>query len=71
MTTKTTVIYDNPQDPAAFEAGYPDKLALAKKFPGIQKVEGWKVWPKEDGSPIPLYPCWICTSPTTTPPAGR
>ena len=40
MTIKTTVIYDNPQDPAAFEAGYPDKPALAKKFPGIQKVEG-------------------------------
>ncbi len=28
MTTKITVIYDNPEDPAAFEAGYPDQLAL-------------------------------------------
>jgi hypothetical protein len=29
MTTKITVIYDNPQDPAVFEAGFPEQLALA------------------------------------------
>ena len=55
MPTKITVIYDNPQDPDAFEAGYPAQLALAKKIPGIQKMETSKVWPKEDGSPTPAY----------------
>jgi uncharacterized protein (TIGR02118 family) len=55
VTTKITAIYDNPEDPAAFEAGYPEQLALAKKIPGIQKVESSKIWPKEDGSPTPAY----------------
>lgn len=55
MPTKITVIYDNPQDPQAFEVGYPASLALAKQIPGIQKVETSKVWPKEDGSPTPAY----------------
>lgn len=55
MDTKITLIYDNPQDPAAFEAGYPDHLALAKKIPGIRKIETSKVWPKEDGTPTPAY----------------
>ena len=55
MNTKITVIYDNPQDPAAFEAAYPGHLALAKKIPGIQRMETSKVWPKEDGSPTPAY----------------
>ncbi len=55
MDTKITVIYDNPQDPEAFEAGYPSHLALAKKIPGIKKMETSKVWPKEDGSPTPAY----------------
>lgn len=55
MNTKITVIYDNPQDAAAFEAAYPGQLALAKKIPGIQRMETSKVWPKEDGSPTPAY----------------
>ena len=55
MTTKITVIYDNPNDPAAFEASYPDQLALAKQLPGLQHVESAKVWPKEDGSATPAY----------------
>ena len=55
MTTKITVIYDNPQDPAAFEAAYPAQLALVKKLPGIRKLEASKVWPREDGSPTPAY----------------
>ena len=55
MTTKITVIYDNPQDPEAFEAGYPDQLPLARKLPGVQRIETSKVWPKEDGSPTPAY----------------
>ena len=55
MATKITVIYDNPQDPEAFESAYPGHLTLAKKIPGIQKLESAKVWPKEDGSPTPAY----------------
>ena len=27
MDTKVTMIYDNPTDPEAFEAGYPEQLA--------------------------------------------
>ena len=56
MPTKITVIYDNPTDPAAFEAGYAEgQVALAKALPGLQSVETSKVWPKEDGSPTPAY----------------
>ena len=55
MTTKITVIYDNPRDPEAFEGGYPDQLELAKRVPGLQRLETAKVWPKEDGSPTPAY----------------
>jgi len=56
MTTKITVIYDNPADPIAFESGYaPVQVDLAKKLPGLQRIETSKVWPKEDGSPTPLY----------------
>ncbi len=55
MPTKITVIYENPQDPAAFEAGHPDQLALAKKLPGVERIESAKVWPKEDGSATPAY----------------
>lgn len=55
MTTKITVIYDNPKDPDTFEAGYDDQIALAKKIPGVLKVESAKVFPKEDGSPTPAY----------------
>lgn len=55
MPTKITVIYDNPKDPDAFEAGYPEQLALARKIPGIERTESSKVWPKEDGSPTPAY----------------
>ncbi len=56
MPTKITVIYDNPTDPAAFEAGYAEsQVELAKKLPGLQRIETSKVWPKEDGSPTPAY----------------
>lgn len=55
MPTKITAIYDNPSDPAVFEAGYPEQVELAKKLPGVTKVESAKVWPKEDGSPTPAY----------------
>jgi uncharacterized protein (TIGR02118 family) len=55
MPTKITVIYENPKDPSAFEAGYRDQYALALQIPGVQRVESAKVWPKEDGSPTPAY----------------
>ncbi len=56
MPTKITVIYDNPTDPGAFEAGYAEgQVALAKALPGLVSLETSKVWPKEDGSPTPAY----------------
>jgi uncharacterized protein (TIGR02118 family) len=57
MPTKITVIYDNPTDPAAFEAGYADQdqVSLARALPGLVRFETSKVWPKEDGSPTPAY----------------
>ena len=55
MPTKITVIYDIPLDPDVFEAGYDDQIALAKKLPGVLKVESAKVFPKEDGSAAPAY----------------
>jgi len=56
MPTKITVIYDNPTDPAAFEAGYAaGQVELAKQLPGLQRIETSKVWPKEDGSATPAY----------------
>jgi uncharacterized protein (TIGR02118 family) len=55
MPTKITLIYDNPKDPVAFEAGYREQHALAKKIPGVQRIESAKVWPKEDGTPTPAY----------------
>ncbi|TDQ05058.1 EthD family reductase [Labedaea rhizosphaerae] len=53
--TKISFIYSNPTDPDAFEAAYPDQLALARKLPGLVRLQASKVWPKEDGSPTPAY----------------
>jgi hypothetical protein len=54
--TKITVIYDNPTDPAAFEAAYgAEQLEAARKIPGHIRFEASKVFPKEDGSPTPAY----------------
>ncbi|NUR31909.1 MAG: EthD family reductase [Catenulispora sp.] len=53
--TKITFVYSHPADPAAFEAAYPDQLALARKLPGLVRLQESKVWPKEDGSPTPAY----------------
>ena len=56
MPTKITVIYDNPTDPEAFEAGYAaGQVELARKLPGLQRIETSKVWPKEDGTATPAY----------------
>jgi len=55
MPTKITVIYDNPTDPAAFEAGYVGQVELARQLPGLTRIETSKVWPKEDGTATPAY----------------
>jgi hypothetical protein len=48
-------VYSSPTDPAAFEAAYPQQGALARKLPGLTRLQTSKVWPKEDGSPTPAY----------------
>jgi uncharacterized protein (TIGR02118 family) len=53
--TKISFIYSNPTDPAAFEAAYPEQLELARKLPGLTRLQVAKVCPKEDGSPTPAY----------------
>jgi uncharacterized protein (TIGR02118 family) len=53
--TKISFVYSNPTDPAAFEAAYPEQIALARKLPGLTRLQASKVWPKEDGSPTPAY----------------
>ena len=57
MTTKITIIYDNPIDAAAFEAGFVEtkQLELAKSLPGLERLESSKVWPKEDGTATPAH----------------
>lgn len=55
MTTKITFIFDNPTDPDAFEAGYPELIDSINKISDVQQIETSKVWPKEDGSPTPAY----------------
>lgn len=56
MTTKIEFIFDNPDDPAAFEAGFSDGyLDLVRNLPGVARIESWKVHPKEDGSATPAY----------------
>jgi uncharacterized protein (TIGR02118 family) len=55
MPTKITIIYDNPMDAIAFESGYGDVLVLARRLPGLERVETSKVWPKEDGTATPAY----------------
>ena len=53
--TKISFVYSTPDDPTAFEAAYPEQLALARKLPGLTRLQTSKVWPKEDGSPTPAY----------------
>src|SRR5687768_13299877 len=55
MTTKITVIYDNPEDIESFERAYPNQLTLAEAIPGPVSMETSRVWPKEDGTPAPAY----------------
>jgi uncharacterized protein (TIGR02118 family) len=53
--TKISFIYSNPTDPDAFETAYPEQLRLARKLPGLTRLQASKVWPKEDGGPTPAY----------------
>ncbi len=56
MTTKISVIYDNPTDPDTFEQHYAEaQERLAAALPGALRLETSKVWPKEDGTPTPKY----------------
>jgi uncharacterized protein (TIGR02118 family) len=55
MPTKITVIYDIPDDVELFERNYPSQLNSASVIPGVERIESSKVWPKEDGSPVPAY----------------
>jgi len=55
MAMKITFIIDNPEDPEAFEAAFPPLLDVAKKLPGLVRLESAKVFPKEDGSPTPAH----------------
>jgi uncharacterized protein (TIGR02118 family) len=55
MPTKITLVYSNPTDPPAFEAAYSEQLAMARKLPGLTRLQTSKVWPKENGSPTPAY----------------
>jgi uncharacterized protein (TIGR02118 family) len=53
--TKISFVYSNPTDPDAFEAAYPEQLAVARELPGLLRLQASRVWPKEDGSPTPAY----------------
>ncbi len=55
MSTRITVVHDNPVDPAAFDAGHLGQLALPRWLPGIQELESATVWPEEVGGPTPAY----------------
>lgn len=55
MSTKITLVIENPADPEAFENIYPEILTLARKLPALQRLESAKVWPKEDGTPTPAH----------------
>jgi uncharacterized protein (TIGR02118 family) len=53
--TKISFVYYNPTDPDAFEAAYPEHLEMARKLPGLTRLQASKVWPKEDGTATPAY----------------
>lgn len=55
MSTKITLVIDNPDDPAAFERVYATVRSVAATLPGLERLESAKVWPKEDGTPTPAY----------------
>jgi hypothetical protein len=55
MTTKITIIINNPSDAVAFDTAFPEILRTAIQLPGVRGYESGKVWPKEDGEPTPAH----------------
>ena len=55
MPTKITFIIDNPENPEESERAFVSVRAAVEEFPGLQRVESAKVWPKEDGTATPAY----------------
>ena len=55
MSTKITLIFENPDDTSSFEEAYPTIVDLARRLPDVRRIESAKVWPKEDGSPTPAH----------------
>jgi uncharacterized protein (TIGR02118 family) len=55
MSTKITIIIENPADAEAFEGQYAEIESFASQLPGLRRLEAAKVWPKEDGTPTPAY----------------
>ena len=55
MTTKITIIFDNPESRDDFEAGYEDLIVKVRKIPYVLRMGTAKVWPKDDGTPTPAY----------------
>lgn len=55
MSTKITLIIDNPADAEAFEEAYAEIESLARQLRGLHRVEAARVWPKEDGTPTPAH----------------
>lgn len=55
MSTKITLIIENPTDVAKFESDYAEIVALAEQLPDLRRLESAKVWPKEDGTPTPAH----------------
>ena len=67
--TKISFVYSNPTDPDAFETAYPNQIALARKLPGLTRLQTSKVWPRKTAARPRRTDCWTCTSPTTRRPA--
>ncbi len=56
MTYQLTVIYDQPEDPAAFDAYYAQTHApLAAQLPGLQSFTASKPDPGPKGQPAGAY----------------
>jgi hypothetical protein len=55
LSTKITIIINNPEDPASFERVYTRMRSAAATLPKLERLESAKVWPKEDGTETPAY----------------
>ena len=53
---KLTVLYNHPEDPAAFEKYYAQThMPIAQQVQGVRRIELAKVIGSPDGSPSPYY----------------